>query len=59
MSRYEKIIYKEEDIINYCKSRKAKGKYYFNEKNKDNILNSKWQLRVPKAILAGGEEQYW
>lgn len=47
------------DVINYCQSRKTKTKYYFNEKTKDNILVSKWGLRVPRVILAGGEEQYW
>lgn len=49
----------EDDVINYCKSRQAHTKYYFNEKCKDNMLVSRWQLRVPKDILAGGEEQYW
>lgn len=49
----------EQDVINYCQSRKTKTKYYFNAKTKDNILVSKWGLRVPRVILAGGEERYW
>lgn len=53
------VFHVEDDVIDYCKSRRAQTKYYFNEKTKDNILISKWELRVPKAILAGGEEQYW
>lgn len=49
----------EQDVIDYCKSRRANTKYYFNEKTRDNILIENWTLRVPRKILAGVEEQYW
>ena len=49
----------EEEVINYCKEKRASTIYYFNEETKDNMFIEKWRLRVPKAILAGGEEQYW
>jgi len=49
----------ERDVIEYCQSRRARAKYYFNEETKNNVLIEKWSVRVPKAILAGGEEQYW
>lgn len=49
----------DQDVIDYCQSRRARVNYYFNENSKNNILIPQWTLRVPKEILSGGEEQYW
>lgn len=49
----------EQDVIDYCRGRRARTNYYFNENSKNNVLISKWGLRISKEILAGDEEQYW
>ena len=45
--------------VEYLRTGEEPEAYYFNEETKNNVLIEKWSVRVPKAILAGGEEQYW